>query len=290
LRAAEARLLSTEAALQAARSRVQRYSPIAAIGAISRDLWEETQLAVEQQEADRAVQTQNIEQQTQVVEAAKARLAKARTALDPSSTEVAIARQQIARQQATGEATAAALKRERESLIEQRIEIQKQRDRDRRELQQIEADLRQTVILAPTDGTILKLQLRNSSQIVQPGEEIAQISPQNAPIAIEALVAAADIRRVEVGQTAQIRISACPYPDYGTLAGTVKVISPDIFPNNDSPATFYKVTLQPQDTIFGQRGARCTLQAGMEGRADILSKKETVLRLLLRQARLVADF
>ncbi|MEO0489801.1 MAG: hypothetical protein AAFZ49_09620 [Cyanobacteria bacterium J06659_2] len=31
-----------------------------------------------------------------------------------------------------------------------------------------------------------------------------------------------------MGQLVQIRISACPYPDYGTLPGTVQTISPDI--------------------------------------------------------------
>ena len=45
----------------------------------------------------------------------------------------------------------------------------------------------------------------------------------------------------------------------------------------------------PDTLILGDAGRTCIIQAGMEGRADIVSREETVLQFLLRKARLIAD-
>ncbi|MEA5471895.1 hypothetical protein [Spirulina sp. 06S082] len=89
----------------------------------------EVQLAAIQQEQDRLGAIQELKMRAAAVEAAKARLEKAKTALDPSPAEVAIAREQIRREQATGTVRIATLKRERESLIQQQIELEQQGDR-----------------------------------------------------------------------------------------------------------------------------------------------------------------
>ncbi len=284
---AEANLRSAEASSKAARSKRQRYQPIAKDGAISRNQLEEVGLEVEQQE--------------QAVKAARARWQHAKATLNPVHTEVVIAKERIRQEKAIGEATLATLNREREALIQQRIQIQKQLERDARELQQVEIDLNQTVIRAPVDGTLFKLNLRNSGQTVRPGEEIAQIAPSNTPLVVKALVAAQDVSKVKTDQKAQVRVSACPYPDYGTLKGKVKAIAPDaIAPQANgatmassqkaaAAATFYEVTISPESLFLGRGKNQCAIQLGMEGRAYIISKEETVLKFILRKTRLLTN-
>ena len=117
------------------------------------------------------------------------------------------------------------------------------------------------------------------------------------------MVSSSDIGKIELDQKAQVRISACPYPDYGTLKGVVKKISPDAIPlennanflnsQNSSPtqeASTFQVRLQSNSQTLSQGKNHCTLQLGMEGRADIITKEETVLKFLLRKARLIVDF
>ena len=53
--------------------------------------------------------------------------------------------------------------------------------------------------------------------------------------------------------------------------------------------TGYEVTARPETLVLEDGGRSCTIQAGMEGRADIVSREETVLQFLLRKARLIAD-
>ena len=99
-----------------------------------------------------------------------------------------------------------------------------------------------------------------------------------------------------------MRVSACPYSDYGTLEGTVAAIPPDaVVPRSDNTntstdtsnlqtdASFYEVAIEPDKTILGKENDRCDIQLGMEGQADIITKEETVLQFLLRKARLTTN-
>jgi multidrug efflux pump subunit AcrA (membrane-fusion protein) len=233
-----------------------------------------------------------LEEKDQAVTIAQTNLEKARTALNPSHAGVIVASERIRQEQASGEATLAALKKERETLIQQRLEFQKQIDSTRKELQQVENDLNKSVIRAPITGTILQLRLRNQGQVVQPSEAIAQIAPLKAPIVIKAQVPAQDIDKVKTGQKVQMRVSACPYPEFGTLQGTVTTIAPDALPvatNSPNPVATYEVTIAPNTTHLGKGDRQCHLQTGMEGKADIISRQETVLMFILRKARLITN-
>ncbi|MBI4781732.1 MAG: HlyD family efflux transporter periplasmic adaptor subunit [Oscillatoriophycideae cyanobacterium NC_groundwater_1537_Pr4_S-0.65um_50_18] len=280
---AQASLQAAQAALNMAQVRLERYRPIAAEGALERDRLAEAELATQQQ--------------AQEVAAAEAKLQRARTALNPTDASVLMAIEQIAVEQATGDATLASLSQEREALIQQQIQLQNQLELDARELSQVQRELLKTTIRATSNGVIIKLNLRNAGQTVQPGEEIAQIVPNATQLTIKAFVPAQEISKIKVGQAAQFRISACPYPDYGTLSGTVRTISPDaITPPaqtaQEQPAArapYYEVALEPESLVLSQGDRHCQIQVGMEGRIDIISSQDTVLRSILRKARLISD-
>ncbi len=161
------------------------------------------------------------------------------------------------------------------------------------------------MITATADGIISKLNLRNPGQTVPAGGEIAQIVPSNAPMEVKAIVGLKDKNKLKQGQNVQMRVSACPYPDYGTLKGKVKAISPDaIIPQrngdnttlitdaNQKPSavsSFYQVTVEPESLTLGRDKHQCAIHLGMEGTVDIISREETVLKFLLRKVRLIAD-
>ncbi|MEH2326438.1 MAG: HlyD family efflux transporter periplasmic adaptor subunit [Nostoc sp.] len=288
---ANANVNAADASLKAAQLKRNRYQTVAKAGALSQDQFEEAQLAVRQQE--------------QALLAAKAKLQNVQTSINPSNAQVAIAYNRIAQEKATGQANIATLDKERLALIQQRIEIQKQLESDKSELEQINIDLSQTRITATADGIISKLNLRNSGQTVPAGQEIAQIVPTDAPLEIKAAVALQDKNKLKQGQTVQMRVSACPYPDYGTLKGKVKTISADAFApqGNAANATdttsvsqkmaavggFYEVIIEPETLSLGREKHQCAIQLGMEGTVDIISREETVMQFFLRKARLIAD-
>ncbi|MCF4970128.1 HlyD family secretion protein [Nostoc sp. CMAA1605] len=297
LRSAHANLQSTKAAMNAAKAKRDRYQQVVQAGALSLNQLEEVQLdvaqqqqAVEVRQATIEAQQQIIAQQQQAVTAEQAKLRRAQTALNPSDSEVAIAQQTIAQEMASGQATLATLKREWEGLFQQRLQIKNQLQRDTSELQQVEKDLSQTQITVTEDGILSQLNLRNPGQSVSQGEEIAQIVPSHAPLVIKATVSPDDVSKLAPSQEVQMRVSACPYPDYGTLKGVVSQISQDTIKSTQGSASeVYEVTILPENLSFGTSNHQCTIQPGMQGRADIISRKETVLKFLLRKVRLIAD-
>lgn len=300
LKSVEANLRSTAASWQAARKKRDRYQPLVESGSIALDQFEEVQLAVEQQAEATASQTalveaqkQAIGQQERAIEAALARLERAQAAQNPTDATVVMAKERIAQEKAAGAATLARLNQELQGLMQRQVELQNQLSRDRKELQQTEAELQQTAIRASASGIIQELHLRNSGQVVSPGETIAQIAPSEAPLAIKALVSSVDISKVATGQKVQMRVSACPYPDFGTLPGTVTAISPDaIAPETQDKNAVtgnFQVTIAPKSMKLIAPGRECRISTGMEGRADIISREETVLAFILRKARLLTD-
>ncbi|OUL21089.1 HlyD family secretion protein [Nostoc sp. RF31YmG] len=312
LKSTQANFRASQAAWGAAKSKQNRYQSVAQQGALSQDQLEEAQLIAQQQEQAVAVQTAAVEVQKQTIKrlkqavaAAIARRQRAIAALNPSNTNVAIATERIAQETASGESNKATLEKERQALVKQRIDIEKQLERDTSELKQIELDLQQATITATADGIISQLNLRNPGQTLRAGEEVVQIVPSHAPQIIKAAVPSEDKNKLKIGQKVQMRVGACPYPDYGTLNGKVQAISPDAMTpqknNNASTAntaatpqaamagSFYEVTIEPENLILGKGKHQCHIQLGMDGRADIISREETVLQFFLRKARLIAD-
>jgi HlyD family type I secretion membrane fusion protein len=270
----KAEVQEAQASVDLARAQMNQYQQLANTGAIA-------QLQIKEKE--------------EAFKAAQARLQRAKAMLNPSAAPVVIANERIAQERATGESTLATLNKERKTLIQRQIEIQNQLNSDTRELKQIGTELQKSVIRAPASGTILKLELRNASQVVRAAEPIAQIAPSNTPIVVKARVAAQDIGKVAVGQKVQMRVSAYPYPDYGTLTGKVSAIAPDaIAPesnNTNAPAVApsYEVTIQPEKTNLLKGDRPYPIQPGMEIAAEIISREETVLTFILRKARLLTD-
>lgn len=315
LKSAQANVKATEAALQAATTRYNRYKTIALSGSISQNQLEEAQLAMEQQKqallsqkATVESQKQAIKKQQQAINAAIARHKRTLAVLNPNNAVIAVAKEKIAQERATGNVSLARLKQERKSLLQRQIAIQNQIDNGQKGLKQIERQLQATVITAPEAGTILKLQLRNSGQVVSPGEAIAQIAPSNAPLLVKARITAENISKVKVCKAEKIidcqqgkvhmRISAYPYPDYGILLGAVRGVTADTITPQTSrtiangiatTAPYYEVTIQPDKLYLTKGDHSYPIQPGMEVRAEIISQQETFLTFVLRKARLMTN-
>ena len=215
---------------------------------------------------------------------AQAQLQKALAQLNPNDDAIQIAQKNIAQATARGNATIATLEQEQQTLLQEQIKLEEQLKSDRQKLRKIEAELSDLIIRTPVSGTIQELNLRNNGQVVTEGGAIAKIAPSESSLIIKAAVATSEISLVKIGQPVRLRVSSCPYTDYGMLRAEVTAISPDVITQADSIA--YEVTIQPQNTVLQQGTRQCTIQSGMDGRADIITEEETLLRYLIRKLKI----
>jgi HlyD family secretion protein len=246
-----------------------------------------------------AVAELQIKEKEAALNTAQARLERTQALLNPSSATIKQAKEAVQQAMANQNATLAQLSQNQRQIQQQQAELQDKLLSNQQQLQQIETDLEQTIIRAPKDGIVQTLELRNLEQVVQPGDIVGYISPTQTPLVIKALVNHTDISQVETQQKVEIRIESCPYPDYGTVKGKVTEIAPDAKLQNPSqnselqPSTtsssVYEVIIQPQQLILENVSKTCTLQAGMQGRADIVTQRETILSFFLRKMRLLVN-
>lgn len=268
------------AVLELAKTQMEQYQHLASTGAVA-------QLQIKEKE--------------QAFKAAQAKLERSQASLNPSAQGIAIAKERIAQERTKGEIILASLNKERELLLQRQIAIHNDINYNLKELRQVEAELKKTILQSPDSGKILKLELRNPGQVVSVGQPIAQIAPGNAELVVKARVMAQDISNIHVCEQrvvtdcqagkVQMRISAYPYPDYGILKGAVRAISADIItPQTTSAAVpYYEVTIQPERPYLIKGDRSYPLKSGMEVTADIISQEETLLQFVLRKARLLTN-
>jgi len=297
-KALEATVEEAEASLQLAKAQRDRMLPILNSGAISRNFFEEKEQAVKAAQAKleqaKSSSLTLLAEKEKALNTARINMRKARTVINPDSGAVTVVKERINQETAKGEATIAALKKEQQTLFLSGVELKKKIQSSLQEMKLVEKELKQSIVRAPISGTILQLNLRNPQQVLRPGEIVARIAPSNAPLEIKAQVTAQDIDKVKPKQKVQMQVSACPYPDFGTFKGTVKTIASDILPaTNDNTSTpvkaIYEVTIKP-DTLFAQKNNhKCFLLPGMEGKASIISRRETLLNFIMKKARLISN-
>ncbi|AKG22295.1 hypothetical protein [Calothrix sp. 336/3] len=117
---------------------------------------------------------------------------------------------------------------------------------------------------------------------------------------IQALVPAESINQITTDRVAQMRVTACPYGEFGTLKGQVTTIATqpvmvtDSIPHGGryanvtqfSQPTLYTVTIQPQALVLTQAAKSCPVRVGMQGQIDIVLREESLARSVLRRLRL----
>ncbi len=264
-------LREANAAVQFAREELNRYRQLADTGALA-------DLQLKEKEA--------------ALETALARLDRTQGRLNPSAAAVDQAQEEMRQAQARGDSTLATLRQTQQALTRQQTELEQQIQAHQQTFRQVSLELARFVVRAPISGTIQSISLRNQNQVLQSGDVIAQIAPLNAELTIKAQVSQADVSRVQIGQQANVRIDSCPYTDYGVLFGQVIAMSPDTErPESSSTDTlpFYWAEIAPQASSLQAANHTCNLQAGMLGRADIVTQRETFLNGLARRLRLVTD-
>lgn len=157
-------------------------------------------------------------------------------------------------------------------------------------------NLRNAVVRSPVKGVVFQLQVLNPQQTISAGQALATITPSTAERVVKVNVRTEDLDYVRAGQWADLRISGCPYPDYGTLRARVVSVSPDALPAGDGAegtegaaraSDLFEVTLKPQSNWLGKGSRRCEVKLGMRLLADITTRQETLLRFVLRKTRIL---
>lgn len=162
-----------------------------------------------------------------------------------------------------------------------------------RETQQTKADLNarrtalkdtleRTTITAPVTGTVVSMAVHTVGGIVRPGDTIMEVVPSDQEYTIQVRVQPQDIDRVEIGQNADVRLSAFNQQTADIIEGELVGISADALEDEKSEERYYearvKVTESGRETMANQG---MYLVPGMPAEVMIKTGERSALQYLL---------
>ena len=135
----------------------------------------------------------------------------------------------------------------------------------------------QSIVKAPVDGTVSAVDVTTVGQVLQPGQLLANIVPNNIRLVIEAFVQTKDISFVHEGQNAKISFSAFDPGVYGTFDGKVIEVAATSRKLSENDPLVFATLIEVNDEDTGQ----INIQSGMTVDASIIGQRRTVIGYIL---------
>lgn len=146
------------------------------------------------------------------------------------------------------------------------------------QLIRIEKQKEQYTIIAPITGTLVKCVGLQSGGFLSPGQEVAEITPDDNFI-IECYVSPADIAYIKVGQPVSFQMDAFNYQQWGLLNGTVQEIISDVVEIDKQ--TFFRIRcISDRDYLELANGYKGYLKKGMTTTARFFLTRRSLSQLL----------
>lgn len=130
--------------------------------------------------------------------------------------------------------------------------------------------LTNTKLLAPTTGIVDQLSVFTIGGIVDGGQELLRIVPEDQEFEVEAIFPNADVGFLKVGQKANIKLDAYPSERFGVLRGEVSNVSADAI-EIDSNVFGFVVRVKPKTLKLESVSSSYLIQPGMTSTVDIVT-------------------
>lgn len=148
----------------------------------------------------------------------------------------------------------------------------------------LDRELRKDII-SPVNGVVNKLYFNTIDGIIKPGDNIAEITPVEDKLVIEAKIKTSDRAQIWSNQKVSIEITAYDFSKYGLLEGRVVSISPDS--TEDKLGNRYYILKIKADTLGFDENSQ--ILPGMVAKINILTGKKSVLRYLIKPLKDIAQ-
>lgn len=142
------------------------------------------------------------------------------------------------------------------------------------------AELARTEIRSPATGQVVGLAVQSVGAVVQPGQKLLDVSPNDEPLVLEVRIEPQLIDKVRAGLAADIRFSTFSKSPQLVVGGTVASVSHDLLVDPHTGANFFlaRVRLTPE----GMKAlGKHQLQPGMPAEVVLKTGERSLLTYLL---------
>jgi hemolysin D len=198
---------------------------------------------------------------------------------------VANREQEILRELAAAEADKTAFEKGwRQKILEDLLEVTRERDAVREQIQKADKRRRLVTLAAPTDAVVLEIAKLSPGSIVREAETFFTLVPLNAQLEVEVQIESKDIGYVKVGDEAKLKLDAFPYQRHGFMGGKIRILSGDAFRKDSSAKSNGDVYYAARITLDGSKLKNMVegvnLLPGMTVSAEVNVGKRSVMSYL----------
>ncbi|MBY5841050.1 HlyD family type I secretion periplasmic adaptor subunit [Rhizobium leguminosarum] len=136
-------------------------------------------------------------------------------------------------------------------------------------------------ITAPLTGRVHEVSVHTVNGVIDPGQTLMLVVPENNELTVEAKVATRDIDQVHVGQSVDVRFSAFDQRTTPDVAGEITSIAPDIVKDERTGISYYPLRVKPKAESIA-RMKTIKLYPGMPAEVFIKIGDRTVISYLTK--------
>lgn len=185
---------------------------------------------------------------------------------------------------AIAEATQRSLSRQseyRKEVDSQMADVAREVQADSEKFVAQKADLQRVEIRSPAAGQVVGLSVQSVGAVVQPGQRLMEIVPEQQSLLLETRIAPHLIDKVHAGLSADIRFSTFAHSPQLVVEGKVLSVSGDLLADPQNPqAAYFLARLEVTPAGMKTLGHR-QLQPGMPAEVVIKTGERSMLKYLL---------
>lgn len=256
----QSQVAELSARLTGEENRLQELRTLVEAGAIAQDLY-----------LQRVIEVNEVRDQLNQAQLRQQELQLQRTQSDVQGRQSLTALVDQVQQQLTS------LDAEFESVIEQNQQQLLQAESD---FKSVEVSLRQQDLVAPVDGTVFQLSTKLPGVVVEPGQPLLQVVPQESLVA-KVLVPNREIVDIRPGTPVDLQIDAYPFTDFGVVPGVVSRVSSQSIQQDGSPETVFSVEVQLDQQFLLNQSTPLRLVPGMDLSARIVTGQRAPIEYVI---------
>lgn len=169
-----------------------------------------------------------------------------------------------------------------EDVADQLRQIDVQLNELRPRLAELRSQIARSEVRAPASGQVVGLTIFTQGGVIQPGQTLMEIVPDDASQIIVAQISPNDVDNLRVGQSTEVRFPGLRERNPPAIHGRVNRISADSFTQEETGASYFRAEIVvPAEEMAKLGRSANTLRPGAPVEVIILLRKRTALSYLL---------
>ncbi|MGD1910486.1 MAG: HlyD family efflux transporter periplasmic adaptor subunit [Rivularia sp. (in: cyanobacteria)] len=278
---------SAEVRLDIDKNQVERFSKLLTDGAVS--ISQIDSLKKDRQESKRVYQKAESD-----IKQAQLRLAEEKnryqTTINQLESDIKQAKLRLAEQKSSYQSVVNTGKLALLKTQEQLKDLQRQINSAKSQIAQTKSEitslnikLRQLIVRSPINGIVFELPVSKPGEVLQTGQRIARIAPQDTGFVLKAQMPVKETGFLKTGMPVKVKFDAYPFQEYGILPGKVTWISPDSkVESSTTPALeTYELRIALEKPYIENGDRRIPLTAGQTASAEVIIRQRRAIDFLL---------